>query len=175
MSATATGATVPGTIPTAGAAPTVGATPTAGAAPAPAHAPGRGASTRRTMPGLLAAALGLFLAAHGLAHLVGALAMFGVRSGEATDGMETYITYDGLAATIMGVAWCVGFAAMVVAGVVVMLRQRRAVRVLAIATGLSMMVSLSGLPASSAGVVIDAAILVALGGMAAIAVRRARP
>src|SRR5512133_2095142 len=110
VSATATGATVPGTIPTAGAAPTVGATPTAGAAPAPAHAPGRGASTRRTMPGLLAAALGLFLAAHGLAHLVGALAMFGVRSGEATDGMETYVTYDGLAATIMGVAWCVGFA-----------------------------------------------------------------
>jgi hypothetical protein len=127
------------------------------------------------MHGALAAVLGLFLAAHGLAHLVGVFAMFGVQHDDAAGGMETYITYEGVAATIMGIAWCVGFAAMVAAGVVVILRQPRAVRVLAIATGISMIVSLSGLPASSAGVVIDAVILVVLVGLGLAAARRARP
>lgn len=115
-----------------------------------------------------AVAIGAFLIAHGGAHVVGALEMWGLRHDDATLAMDTAISYTGAGAALMGVAWCLGLAAMVLAGVLVGLRHPWATRAVAGAVGLSLIVCLAGLPTAFIGVAIDVVILVVL------AVARAR-
>lgn len=128
----------------------------------PARTPSSTDTAPVTLSRAAAAALGAFLVAHGGAHVVGALEMWGLRHDNAALAMDTAIRYEGTGAALMGVAWCLGLVAMVLAGALLAVRHRRAVRVLTLATGLSAVICGANLPTAFIGLAIDAAILVVL-------------
>lgn len=115
-----------------------------------------------------AMALGVGLALHGLAHVPGAIAAWGLGDGTAQTSLEV----SGAAATLLGVLWCFGAVGFVWAAVVVAWgRPWRGA--LVAATTFSLALCAVQLPAAVVGLVIDAVILVVL--VAVVARERWRP
>lgn len=121
--------------------------------------------------GWVAVALGAALALHGLAHLPGAVAAWGLGEGAESD---TWLEVSGAAATLVGVLWCLGALGFVWAAVLVAWG-RPARGVLAVVTTSSLALCAVQLPAAIVGLVIDAVILLVLVALVARERWRSRP
>lgn len=113
--------------------------------------------------------LGVGLALHGLAHLPGAVAAWGLGDDA---GSDTWLEASGAAATFLGVLWCLGAAGFVWAAVLVA-SSRPARGVLTLVATFSLALCAVQLPAAVVGLVIDAVVLVVL--VALLARERWRP
>jgi len=114
--------------------------------------------------------LGVTLALHGVAHLPGALAAWGLGDAAAAD--ETWVDVSGAGAALLGVLWCLGALGFLWAAVVVA-RGRPARGSLVVASTFSLALCAAQLPAAAVGLVVDAVILVVL--VALVARERWRP
>jgi hypothetical protein len=109
-------------------------------------------------------AAAVFLAAHGLAHLVGFVGSW--RLAELADSPYTTSILNGI--RILGLLWIVAAGGFAVAAVAVWRRGLGAGPVLAAAALFSLAVCLAGLPAAGVGLAIDAAILAMLIGVSIV-------
>lgn len=123
----------------------------------------QGATSTARSVGWVGVALGAGLALHGLAHLPGAVAAWGLGDGAESD---TWLEATGVGATILGALWCLGALGFVWAAVLVAWG-RPARGVLAVVTTSSLALCAVQLPAAIVGLVIDAVVLVVLAALVA--------
>lgn len=128
------------------------------------------------MPTLVRRGLAVFLALHGIAHVLGFLASW--RLAEFADVPYTTTVLNGAldvgdaGIRVVGLLWLAGGAACVAAAIALLRGSMSAVAVL---LGASLAICLLGLPASIIGVWIDAALLAALGALALLRPALLRP
>ena len=119
---------------------------------------------------MLQRAIAAFLAAHGLAHLLGFLSAW--RLGEFTDAPYTTWILNGTVDVgdggirLVGLLWLLAAAGFVAAAGLVWRRHPAAPRATALVAASSLAVCALGLPASVAGVVIDLGLILAVAGAA---------
>ena len=109
----------------------------------------------------------VFLALHGIVHVMGLLGSWRLADIKelpyTTQVLNGTVDVGDVGERLVGVLWLVGASAFVVAAIATWRTSEHWVRILSVATVLSLAACLFGLPASSIGVVIDLLILLAIG------------
>jgi hypothetical protein len=108
-----------------------------------------------------------FLAAHGLIHLIGFVVPWGIAQVEGfpyrTSALAGAVALGETGARAVGVAWLVLAVGFVIAGAATWRREAWAPLLTAVLAIASIVVCVLGLPEAAFGIVVNVAILVALG------------
>ena len=112
----------------------------------------------------------VLLAVHGLVHLIGFVVPWGIAQVEGfpyrTSALDGAVALGEPGVRLVGVAWLVLAVGFVVAGIATWRRAAWAARLTAVLAVGSIVVCVLGLPEAVFGIVVDAAVLAALGRVA---------
>lgn len=108
----------------------------------------------------------LLLAAHGLIHLLGFVALTGLAAVDGfayrTTALGGLLAFGDAGARVLGIAWLLVAGGFVVAAIAVLRRRRGAKALVAVLAGVSLALCVLALPEAEFGITVNAVILAVL-------------